>query len=103
MGIRPQDMVPAALRIAVADNVEVPMVGAAFMVLTGWAEVRTSQMEYFSADVEDFYLSKEACRSLGVIPEEFPAVKEEAFLLSSTFPNQSIRLGNPGGAFMAIR
>ena len=77
MGLRKRDMVPAALRISVADNVEVQTVGAAFLSLTGKGGVKTNQMVYFADQMTDFYVSKEACRSLGVIPGEFPQVQSQ--------------------------
>merc|ERR1712082_463524 len=70
-------MVPAALRKSVADNVEVQTVGAAFLSLTGKGGVKTNQMVYFADQMTDFYVSKEACRSLGVIPGEFPQVQSQ--------------------------
>merc|ERR1712082_476840 len=59
MGLRKRDMVPAALRISVADNVEVQTVGAAFMSLTGQGGTKTNQMVYFSSELNDFNISKE--------------------------------------------
>merc|ERR1712082_152293 len=77
MGLRKRDMVPAALRISVADNVEVQTVGVAFMSLTGQGGVTMLQMVYFAAELTDFYVSKEACRALGIIPGEFPRVQQQ--------------------------
>ena len=77
MGLRKRDMVPVALRFSVADNVEVQMVGAAFMSITGRGGVKNNQMVYIASKLEDFYISKEACMSLGIIPYAFPAVQQQ--------------------------
>ena len=58
MGLRKRDMVPAALMISVADNVEVQTVGAAFMSLTGKGDMKAYQMVYFASELTDFYVSK---------------------------------------------
>ena len=75
MGIRRKDMVETVMQIAVANNAGLETVGAVFMTLTGCGGVTTGQMVYFARGIDDFYLSKEACRDLGIVDLEFPEVR----------------------------
>ena len=44
------------------------------MTFTGRGGVQAGHMVYVAKEVKEFFLSKEACRDLGVIEEEFPVV-----------------------------
>ena len=74
MGIFVSDLLTPVVRISVANNAGLRMLGVAFVTFTGKGGAQTNQMLYFADGTDDVYLSKVACRDLGIIPEEFPAI-----------------------------
>ena len=74
MGISVSDLLTPVVRISVANNAGLKMLGVAFVTFTGKGGTQTNQMLYFADGIDDVYLSKVACRDLGIIPEEFPAI-----------------------------
>ncbi len=73
LGLKVTDLVPCALRINGANNSGLETLGAMFLELSrdGW---KTRQMVYVARNVSELYLSKEACRELGTIWDNFHAV-----------------------------
>ena len=74
LGLKAKDLVPCTMRINGANNTGFEIVGAVFLTLSGQGGWETRQMVYISRGVNEFYLSKEACRDLGTIGSDFPAV-----------------------------
>ena len=66
------ELVTPAMNVTVADNAELRVVGAGFVTLVAVNGMESHQMVYFANGVSDFYLSKAACRDLGVISPQFP-------------------------------
>ncbi len=73
LGLKSRDLVPCSLKINGANNSGLEILGAMFVTLSkdGWT---TKQMVYVARGVAEFYMSKEACRELGTIGDEFPSV-----------------------------
>ena len=59
------------------DGSSLRIVGAGFVTLRDRAGGSTTQMVYFAEGIGDFYLSKVACRALGVIGDDFPVTSAE--------------------------
>merc|ERR1712082_163044 len=74
LGLRARDLVPCTMRINGANNSGLETIGAVFLTLSGPGGWKTSQMVYVAKGVNEFYSSKEACRDLGTIWADFPAV-----------------------------
>ena len=72
LGISREQLVSPALRIFVANNAGLSIVGAGFLSLSVGGRC-TQQMVYFASGVGQLFLSQEACMELGVICQEFPA------------------------------
>ena len=74
LGVRMEELAVPQLRIAVADNVGLRLVGVIFAVITGSGGVQSKQMVYIAQGVNELFLSKAACRELGLVGDDFPAV-----------------------------
>ena len=74
MGLREADLLVPAIKVSVANNAGLRMLGAVFAMFSGARGASARQMLYFAEGIDDFYLSKTACRELGAIPEAFPEV-----------------------------
>ena len=72
MGIMPRELARTQMSISVADNAGLVVQGAAFVTLSGEGGVTCGQTVYFCSGLEEFFISKEAMRALGIIGEEFP-------------------------------
>lgn len=96
LGIKPEFMVDAAMAVTVANNGSLWVLGAGFVEIVSGSGRSSKQMVYFARGVGDFYLSKAACRELGVIGEQFPGPREEdAALCPLTGSSESRNLGGP--------
>ncbi len=73
LGLKSRDLVPCTLKINGANNSGLEILGAMFLTLErdGWS---SSQMVYVARGVQELFLSKEACRELGTITNNFPTV-----------------------------
>ena len=89
MGIRRHMLPKPVLNVSVANNEDLKIIGVAFLNITSPTGSSTSQMVYLADHVGEFYLSKAACRDLGIIDANFPAPPP---------PTSSLELGNPGGS-----
>ena len=74
MGLTKHNMLTPALTISVADNADLELIGAAFMLIKSDKGPTTRQLVYFATGVGQFYLSKQACFDLGIIGKNFPQV-----------------------------
>ena len=90
MGIRRQLLPQPVLNVSVANNEDLTIVGVAFLTITSPTGSAANQMVYLAQHVGEFYLSKSACRDLGIIDANFPALHP---------PTSSSELGNQGGSF----
>ncbi len=72
LGLVSEFLVDTAMSVTVANNDNLRVQGAGFMEIVAASGRSTKQMVYFARGVRDFYLSKVACRELGIIGEEFP-------------------------------
>ena len=90
MGIRRHLLPQPVLNVSVANNEDLKIIGVAFLTIASPTGSTTSQMVYLAEQVGEFYLSKAACRDLGIIDANFPALHP---------PTSSLELGNPGGTF----
>jgi hypothetical protein len=68
------DLLHPALKVSVADNSNLELVGAHFLSIYSDSGESTEQMVYFAHNVGDFYLSKAAMIDLGIISKDFPTV-----------------------------
>ena len=75
LGLKYRDLVPTVLCITGANNRTIETLGAMFLTLEGAKGNKSNQMVYVARGVNDFYLSKEACRDLGIISASFPEVE----------------------------
>lgn len=89
MGISRQMLPKPVLNVSVANNEDLKILGVAFKTITSPTGSSTSQMVYLADHVGEFYLSKAACRDLGIIDANFPAPHP---------PTSSLELGNQGGS-----
>lgn len=74
MGLSKHNMLTPALTISFADNADLELIGAAFMLIKSDKGPATRQLVYFATGVGQFYLSKQACVDLGIIDANFPQV-----------------------------
>ena len=79
LGIEGKKMVPVELRMKAVNSEEIKITGAAFIRLRGQdvdtgIRVETAAMVYFTPSTNDFYLSRQTMRQLGIILSDFPAV-----------------------------
>ena len=76
LGLGVEDLVQPELQISVADNVGLNLVGAVMVMFSGPGGVSTGQDVYIARGVAELFLSKSACRDLGMISATFPTVGE---------------------------
>ena len=74
MGLMEADLLPVRMQVSVANDAGLRLVGAAFVTLTGRGGVKASVMLYVAKSVTEFFVSKGACRALGIIDDDFPRV-----------------------------
>ncbi|GFN96752.1 hypothetical protein PoB_002325800 [Plakobranchus ocellatus] len=62
-----------------ANQNTIGIVGALILRITGFTQSMepktTRQIMYFSHSTDKFFLSMEACRDLGIIPDTFPSIE----------------------------
>ena len=99
-GLSNGDLIPVNMRMHSADNHDIPVLGAVILKLSGVDQLGTKrvtrQIVYVTGSTDKFFLSREACVDLGVIPIHFPIVGEislregcQAVDVDSTNPNCS--------------
>ena len=86
------------LKISVANNDGLEILGAMFVNLTTAAGTSSRQMVYLAEGVGDFYMSQEACQDLGVIGRDFPRPQSDGGMEQTPYPlTASNRSRNLGG------
>merc|ERR1712082_156635 len=73
LGLKSKDLVPCELKINSANNSGLDVLGAMFVTLE-WGGWSSNQMVYVARGVQDFFMSKEACRDLSIVGINFPKV-----------------------------
>ena len=80
LGLSNKDLIPVKTQMRSADNDSIQRQGALCIELEGnnahGKQYKTKQMVYISEKTEAFYLSKSACRDLGIISHIFPTIGE---------------------------
>ena len=87
MGIQRHLLPQPFLNVSGANNEDLKILWVAFLTITSPTGSHTNQMVYLADNVGEFYLSKAACRQLGIIDANFPTPHS---------PTSSLELGNLG-------
>ena len=87
LGLTIDDLSPVAMRMTAANNNGIDIAGALVLRLSGETAAGTSlstrQVVYFSKSTDRFFLSKQACVALKIIPDSFPTIGEAHSTTSS--------------------
>lgn len=79
LGISETDLIPVTMKMHTASNMGIRILGATIVCLSvtcpDGKTKETKQMTYVTDAADKFFLSREACVELGIIPENFPAVQ----------------------------
>jgi len=80
LGLKTQDLIPVTLKMHAANNKGIKIIGAAILRISGEDKdgntLETRQITYVTDTSDKFFLSREACISLGMITDTFPTVGE---------------------------
>ena len=78
LGLHEKDLIPVKMKMHAANNKGICILGATFLCLLGKDQhgqtIETRQMTYVTDNSKKFFLSREACITLGIIPKDFPEV-----------------------------
>ena len=78
LNMKTSDLLPVKVKMNAANKKPINILGAAILNLTVRSEegksFSTKQLTYITNDTETFFLSKEACQDLQIIPRNFPSV-----------------------------
>ena len=78
LGMNTVDLLSPALNLRAANATGINILGAAFIYISGMSsggkKWGTHQLVYIAEGLDQLILSKEACQSLGIIKEDFPAI-----------------------------
>ena len=79
-GMSRRDLIPVTMRMRSADNRNISILGAVIIKLCGMdqsgSERMTRQIIYVTDSTDKFFLSREACIDVGIIPIHFPVIGE---------------------------
>ena len=83
LGLREEQLIPVTMRMHGANNDGIRILGALLLRIscinsTGQT-VATKQMTYVTDSSDKLFLSREACSTLGIIPDNFPCAYASAF------------------------
>ena len=80
LGIRARDLIPVTMKMYTACNDSIKILGATILRFSGTspsgASLETRQLTYITHDSDKVFLSREACKELGMISEQFPTIGE---------------------------
>ena len=79
LGIKRQELIPVTMKMHAANKEGINILGAAILRFSGKTSngIRESRQIVYVTDVDNkVFLSREACVSLGIISDQFPAVGE---------------------------
>ena len=78
LGLRVHHLLPVKMQMTAANNHSITILGAIILRIAGNHSTQegpiTRQIVYISNDVKAFFLSRQACIALGIIPTSFPTV-----------------------------
>ena len=74
MGLRVENLLDCKMRVSAANNVVMEILGAAFLTFSGAGGVQSQHMVHFPTGLQEFFISKETCRALGIVDDNFPRV-----------------------------
>ena len=78
MGYKKSDLIPTKVRMKAIDQNLIAIQGAIILRLSGHDQhgntFETVQVCFVSEKIKQLYLSEQACKQLGIIPETFPAI-----------------------------
>ena len=87
LNIKTSDQIPVTTRMRAANKKKINILGATILRFSGidsdGNEVETRQITYITDDSDKIFLSKHACRDLGLISAEFPVVRDESTCFAS--------------------
>ena len=95
MGINKHELLQPVLKISLADNSNLQLIGANFLTIHANGE-STHQLVYFATGVGQLYLSKAACVDLGIIDKNFPKIGSCKMTKSANPPNPVLQ--QPGSS-----
>ena len=72
MKLEESDLLRSSISVTVANNAGLRVLGLVFATLTGRGGQKCGQLIYFAEGVDQFFLSKAACRGLGFIADDLP-------------------------------
>ena len=76
--IMKRELIPLSNRVSTANNAGLTLLGGILVNITGASEdgelITTKQLCYIVEGMDYLFLSKEACRELGIIPKNFPSI-----------------------------
>ncbi|CAG2222071.1 unnamed protein product [Mytilus edulis] len=80
IGLTKRDLIPVNMQMHAANNKGIVILGAVILRISGKSqdknELETRQIVYITDSSDKFFLSKEACITLGIISENFPTIGE---------------------------
>ena len=84
LGISEKDLIPVTMRMHAANKQNIKILGAVIVRLSGQSKagrkLQTRQILYVTDSADKLFISREACTSLVMISEDFPAIGEMASL-----------------------
>ena len=97
LGVTKRELIPLSNGISAADNSGLGLLGGVLVDISGKAEdgtiFITKQLCYIAENIDCLFLSRQACRELGIIGEDFPAIgscsKNSPTLASMSTPSPS--------------
>ncbi|GFO13770.1 hypothetical protein PoB_004027500 [Plakobranchus ocellatus] len=79
LGLNISHLIPTSMKMRAANQNTIGIVGALILRVTGFTQSleskTTRQIVYFSHSTDKLFLSMEACRDLGIIPDTFPSIE----------------------------
>lgn len=80
LGLYESNLLPVTLRMHVANNNGIKILGAIVLRFSGQSHsgkiLETLQIVYVTSDTDKLFLSREACTALGMVTKNFPSVGE---------------------------
>ncbi|MEW8309573.1 MAG: DDE-type integrase/transposase/recombinase [Candidatus Thiodiazotropha endolucinida] len=93
LGLRESDLIPVTMQMHTATNIGIKILGATILRLRvhdeGGKMIETRQMTYVTDASDKLFLSREACKELGIISDSFPNIDPE--MLENHTQNASIK------------
>ena len=78
LGVTKRELIPLSNGISAADNSGLGLLGGVLVNIAGQADdgtqFSTKQLCYIAENIDCLFLSRQACRELGIIGEDFPSI-----------------------------